>query len=162
MEGSIGSRGTENGDYAKDTKSLKDIESVGTVEVHRKGKKIYRKEKAEEKGRKEFEDGGEACSGTEEGDNANSSKRKVDFGTSNVKKDKSARQGQKKRSKKLFFGGISFDTVANCLCSSMLLFCNFVLLLHHLGMHKIFIVLLSVFVRGANFNIIFGAGFIAG
>ncbi|KAK4769059.1 hypothetical protein SAY86_027209 [Trapa natans] len=104
VEGSIGSRGTENGDYANDTKSLKEIESIGTVEVHRKGKKIYRKkEKVEEKGRKEFEDGGEACSGTEEGDHANSSKRKVDFGASNMKRDKSSRHGQRKRSKKLSF-----------------------------------------------------------
>lgn len=123
LEGSIGSRGTENGDYAKDTRSLKDIEGVGTVEVHRKGKKIYRKkEKVGEKG-KEFEDGGEACSGTEEGDNTNVSKRKVDLEALNVKKDKSARQGQKKRSKKLFFGGISFDAVAPCFvclcCSSV-------------------------------------------
>ncbi|KAK4748829.1 hypothetical protein SAY87_015415 [Trapa incisa] len=104
VEGIIGSRGTENGDYAKDTQSSKDIESIGTVDVHRKGKKIYKKkEKVGEKGRKEFEDGGEACSGTEEGDNANSSKRKVDFEVSNMKWDKSASQGQKKRSKKLSF-----------------------------------------------------------
>ncbi|XP_031402656.1 protein ALWAYS EARLY 2-like isoform X1 [Punica granatum] len=103
IEGSIGSAGTENGD-ARDMRSLKDIEGVGTVEVHKKGKKIYRKKEKVEKQEKEFEDGGEACSGTEEGDNANVSKRKVDIGALNVKKDKSTRQGQRKRSKKLFFG----------------------------------------------------------
>ncbi|KAF4369691.1 hypothetical protein F8388_015778 [Cannabis sativa] len=62
FEGSVGSRGAENGDYGKDTSSLMAMEGVGTVEVHQKGKKFYgKKEKVED------DDGGEACSGTEEG-----------------------------------------------------------------------------------------------
>ena len=43
LEGSLESRGAENGEYARDTSSLIDMEGVGTVEVHQKGKKIYRK-----------------------------------------------------------------------------------------------------------------------
>lgn len=109
LEGSIGSRGTENGDYEKYTRSLTDIEGVGTVEVSRKGKKFYgKKEKVEGMVEKEFEDGGGACSGTEEGGNDNSLKGKVKFEVSNEKRGHS-HQTQRKRSKKLFFGDESSD-----------------------------------------------------
>ncbi|KAF8035870.1 hypothetical protein BT93_C1789 [Corymbia citriodora subsp. variegata] len=109
LEGSIGSRGTENGDYEKYTRSLTDIEGVGTVEVCRKGKKFYgKKEKVEGMVEKEFEDGGGACSGTEEGGNDNLLKGKVKFEVSNEKKEHS-HQTQRKRSKKLFFGDASSD-----------------------------------------------------
>ncbi|TXG65482.1 hypothetical protein EZV62_006757 [Acer yangbiense] len=48
-EGRIESKRPENGTYAGDTNSLMDMEGVGTVEVHRKGKKIYgKKMKVEE------------------------------------------------------------------------------------------------------------------
>ncbi|XP_056166610.1 protein ALWAYS EARLY 2-like isoform X2 [Syzygium oleosum] len=109
LEGSIGSRGTENGDYEKYTRSLTDIEGVGTVEVCRKGKKFYgKKEKVEVLEEKEFEDGGGACSGTEEGGNDNSLKGKVKFEVSNEKIEHS-HQTPRKRSKKLFFGDESSD-----------------------------------------------------
>ncbi|XP_048133322.1 protein ALWAYS EARLY 2-like isoform X3 [Rhodamnia argentea] len=109
LEGSIGSRGTENGDYEKYTRSLMDIEGVGTVEVGRKGKKFYgKKEKVEGIEEKEFEDGGGACSGTEEGGNDNSLKGKVKFEAPNEKIEHS-HQTQRKRSKKLFFGDESSD-----------------------------------------------------
>lgn len=99
FEGSVGSRGAENGDYGKDTSSLVDMEGVGTVEVHRKGKKFYGK-----KERVEDDDGGEACSGTE-GLNVSSLKGKVDAEVSNAKAERVSPQSQRKRSKKLFFGG---------------------------------------------------------
>ncbi|PON37845.1 Protein LIN-9/Protein ALWAYS EARLY [Trema orientale] len=108
FEGSVGSRGAENGDYGKDTSSLMDMEGVGTVEVHRKGKKFYgKKEKVED------DDGGEACSGTEEGLNVSSLKGKVDVEVSNAKAERVSPQGQRKRSKKLFFGDESsaFDAL---------------------------------------------------
>lgn len=110
FEGSVGSRGAENGDYGKDTSSLVDMEGVGTVEVHRKGKKFYgKKEKVED------DDGGEACSGTEEGLNVSSLKGKVDVEVSNARTDRVSPQSQRKRSKKLFFGGTFcyFDTSLN-------------------------------------------------
>ncbi|GLT61171.1 hypothetical protein SLA2020_338940 [Shorea laevis] len=78
LEGGIGSRGVENGDYARDTCSLMDMEGVGTVDVFRKGKKFNRKkEKVEDIGNHHYDDGGEASISP---------------------------QGQRKRSKKLFFG----------------------------------------------------------
>ncbi|KAL5566063.1 hypothetical protein UlMin_029227 [Ulmus minor] len=105
FEGSIGSRGAENGDYAKDTSPLLDMEGIGTVEVNRKGKKFYRKkEKVEATGNHQFDDGGEACSGTEEGLNVSALKGKVDIEVSNAKEERFSPRVQRKRSKKLFFG----------------------------------------------------------
>ncbi|KAK4595854.1 hypothetical protein RGQ29_014085 [Quercus rubra] len=108
LEGSIGSRGVENGDYARDTSSLMDMEGVGTVEVRRKGKKFYRKkEKVQDIANHQYDDGGEACSGTEEGLNSGVSKGKFDIEVSNSKSERFSPQGQRKRSKKLSFGGES-------------------------------------------------------
>lgn len=105
LEGSIGSRGAETGDYARDSSSLMDMEGVGTVEINRKGKKFYgKKEKVKNIGNHQFDDGGEACSGTEEGINV-STKGKVDIEVSNAKGDRFSSQVQRKRSKKLYFGG---------------------------------------------------------
>ncbi|MED6218658.1 hypothetical protein PIB30_028497 [Stylosanthes scabra] len=96
MEGSIESRGAENGEHARDTSSLKEMEGSGTVEVNQKRKKVYRKkERKENVGTHLLDDGGEACSGTEEGLNS-SLKEKVDVEVTNSK--------PMKRSKKLFFG----------------------------------------------------------
>ncbi|XP_062084771.1 protein ALWAYS EARLY 2 isoform X3 [Humulus lupulus] len=113
FEGSVGSRGAENGDYGKDASSLMAMEGVGTVEVHQKGKKFYgKKENVED------DDGGEACSGTEEGQNVSSLKGKVDVEFSNTKVERVSPQSQRKRSKKLFFGDESsaidaLQTLAN-------------------------------------------------
>lgn len=83
-----------------------DMEGVGTVEVHRKGKKFYRKKmKVEEVRHSLSDDEGEACSGTEEG--LSSCKGKVGSEISNAKNDHLPLQMQRKRSKKLFFGGIN-------------------------------------------------------
>jgi hypothetical protein len=105
LEGTIGSRGAENGDYARDSSSLMDMEGVGTVEVRRKGKKIYKKkEKVQDIGNHQYDDGGEACSGTEEGLNFGVPKGKLDIEVSNSKSERLSPQVQKKRSKKLFSG----------------------------------------------------------
>ena len=77
-----------------------DMEGVGTVEVHHKGKKFYRREE-----KVEDDDGGEACSGTEEGLNVSNLKGKVDVEISNTKTTRISPQSQRKRSKKLFFRG---------------------------------------------------------
>ncbi|KAF7805111.1 protein ALWAYS EARLY 2 isoform X3 [Senna tora] len=104
LEGSMESGGAENGEYAKDTSSLMGMEGVGTVEVHQKGKKIYRKkERVENVRNHQLDDGGEACSGTEEGLYFDSLKEKVDVEVTNAKPEQSPKF-QRKRSKKLFFG----------------------------------------------------------
>lgn len=106
MEGSVESRGAENGEYARDISSLMDMEGVGTVEIHRKGKKIYRKrERVENVENHLFDDGGEACSGTEEGVNISSLREKFDNEVTNAKPEQSSPKDQRKRSKKLYFGG---------------------------------------------------------
>jgi hypothetical protein len=116
LEGGIGSRGAENGDYARDTCSLMDMEGVGTVDVFRKGKKFYRKkEKVEDIGNHQYDDGGEACSGTEEGLNFDALKGKVNNEVSSAKSKRFSPQGQRKRSKKLFFGGTYVNS--NCFIS---------------------------------------------
>ncbi|KAK4273456.1 hypothetical protein QN277_021853 [Acacia crassicarpa] len=105
LEGSVESGEAENGEYARDTSPLMDMEGFGTVEVHQKGKKIYRKkERAENVRSYQLDDGGEACSGTEEGLYFNSLKEKVDSEVTNAKPEQFSPQGQRKRSKKLFFG----------------------------------------------------------
>lgn len=107
LEVSIGSKGAETGDYARDS-----LEGVGTVEINWKGKKFYgKKEKAKDIGNHQFDDGGEACSGTEEGLNV-SSRGKDDIEVSNTKGERFSPQGQRKRSKKLYFGGNIFFYVS--------------------------------------------------
>lgn len=102
------SRGADNGAYARDTSSLVDMEGVGTVEVHPKGKKFYRKKvKVEEIGNSQSDDGGEACSGTEEGPKVNALKGKTDIDGSDAKIDEMSPQARKKRSGKRFSGGNS-------------------------------------------------------
>lgn len=104
FEGNLESRGAENGDYAGDTCSLMDSESVGTV-VLQEGKKFCDNEKVEEIGNNQFDDCREACSDTE-GHNMNPVKRKIDTEVTNAKIEPSSPCGQRKRSKKLFFGGM--------------------------------------------------------
>ncbi|XP_057439379.1 protein ALWAYS EARLY 2-like isoform X2 [Lotus japonicus] len=104
LEGSVESRGAENGEYARDTSSKMNMEGIGTVEVHQKGKKIYRKkEKRETVGNHLLDDGGEACSGTEEG---LSFRLKEKFHTkdTNARLEHTSLKGQRKKSKKLFSG----------------------------------------------------------
>ncbi|KAM5561232.1 protein ALWAYS EARLY 2 [Rosa sericea] len=109
LEGSIGSRGAETGDYARDSSSLMDMEGVGTVEINRKGKKVYgKKEKVKDIRNHQFDDGGEACSGTEEGLNV-STKGKVDIEVSDAKGDWFSSQVQRNESKKLYFGDDSAE-----------------------------------------------------
>lgn len=118
LEGSMESRGAENGEYI--TNSLINMEGMGTVEVLQKGRKIYRnKEKVESVGNHQLDDGGEACSCTEEGLSFSSLKEKVDIEVTNEKLAQFSPTSQRKRSKKLFFGGdhVTKFIYANCLCN---------------------------------------------
>ncbi|XWS64536.1 hypothetical protein CRYUN_Cryun05aG0012500 [Craigia yunnanensis] len=124
MEGTHGGTEPVIGTYSRDTGPLMDMEGVGTVEVHRKGKKFYRqKVKVKEIMNNLSDDGGEACSGTEEGTIASAIKGKVDMEISSAKSELSP-WSQRKRSKKLVFGDESSSldallTLAN-LSTSML------------------------------------------
>ena len=99
LEGSLGSGGAETGDDAGDL-----LEGVGTVEMPSKVNKLYKKrEKVKHSGNHQFDDGGEACSGTE---GLNVSSRAIDDSeVSNIKGERPSPQGQRKESKKLYFGG---------------------------------------------------------
>nr|TKS04330.1 hypothetical protein D5086_0000145310 [Populus alba] len=89
--------------YVRDASSLAEMEGIGTVEVHRKGKKFYGKKVRVEKIRNSQSDGGgEACSGTEEEQKVRTLKGKVEIEMSNAKIDETSCRGQRKRSKKLF------------------------------------------------------------
>lgn len=121
LEGSIESRGAENGEYVKDTGSLMDMEGRGTGEVLRKGEKNYRKkERVKNVGNYQLDDGGEACSGTEEGLSFRSlNLKEKNMEVINEKFEQFTPTSQRKRNKKLFFGGNSGarDIYANCLCN---------------------------------------------
>ncbi|KAL2325514.1 hypothetical protein Fmac_024572 [Flemingia macrophylla] len=102
---SVESRGAENGEYARDNTSLMDMEGIGAVEVHQKGGKFYKKrDRVKIVGNHQLDDGGEACSGTEEGLSFSSLKEKVDIEVTNNKIQNLSPKGQRKRNKKLFFG----------------------------------------------------------
>ncbi|GAV63149.1 LOW QUALITY PROTEIN: DIRP domain-containing protein [Cephalotus follicularis] len=109
LEGSVGIRESEYEAYARDSKSLMDMEGVGTVEIHRKGKKIYgKKVRMEEIGNDHSDDGGEACSGTEEGLKGCALKGNVDTEVSNAKSAQFSPESRKS-SKKLLFGESSIQ-----------------------------------------------------
>ncbi|XP_061970278.1 protein ALWAYS EARLY 2-like isoform X4 [Populus nigra] len=87
----------------RDASSLAEMEGIGTVEVHRKGKKFYgNKIRVEKIGNSQSDDGGEACSGTEKEQKASTLKGKVEIEMSNAKIDETFHRSQRKRSKKLF------------------------------------------------------------
>ncbi|CAJ2628694.1 unnamed protein product [Trifolium pratense] len=102
LEGSLESRGAENGEYVRDTSSLMDMEGVSNTRVLLKGGKFYRKkERVENVGNYQLDDGGEACSGTEEGLSFSSLKEK-NMEVTNEKLEQFSPRSQRKRSKKLF------------------------------------------------------------
>ncbi|KAK9265918.1 hypothetical protein L1049_012597 [Liquidambar formosana] len=68
------------------------------------GKVYGKKDKVEDIGNDQFDDGREACSGTEEGLDVSAVKGIVDIEVTRAKIDRPSPQGQRKRSKKLFFG----------------------------------------------------------
>ncbi|XP_071696866.1 protein ALWAYS EARLY 3-like isoform X2 [Rutidosis leptorrhynchoides] len=93
FEGSSGSGGAEN-------------ENIGGEEVYHKGRKL-----CSQKDNNEFDDGGEACSGTGEG-------LAVDIEVADQNIEQSSSQGKAKRNKKLFFKDESssldaLETLAN-------------------------------------------------
>ncbi|GAU42810.1 hypothetical protein TSUD_34540, partial [Trifolium subterraneum] len=103
LEGSLESRGAENGEYVRDTSSLMDMEGMSNTRVLLKGGKFYRKkERVENVGNSQLDDGGEACSGTEEGLSFSSLKEK-NMEVTNEKLEQFS-PSQRKRSKKLFCG----------------------------------------------------------
>ncbi|KAJ4967952.1 hypothetical protein NE237_014653 [Protea cynaroides] len=105
LEGSLGSREAENGEFAREANYLMGAEGVGTVEVPRKGKKFHRKRpKVEEIDNNHFDDVREACSGTEEGLSLSNVKGKIETEVTNAKTERSSSQGPRKRSRQLFFG----------------------------------------------------------
>ncbi|KAL7235191.1 hypothetical protein ACSBR1_018644 [Camellia fascicularis] len=104
LKGSLGSRGAKNGDYARNTSALTD-KGVGIVDIYQKGKKVNRRKGNVEDIRiNQFDDGREACSGTEEGLNVSDVKGGVDIEVTNSKIEHSSSLGKRKRNKKLFFG----------------------------------------------------------
>lgn len=118
LDGSIESRGADNGEYARDNSSLMDMEGTGTVEVLQKGGKFYRKkERVKNVGNHQLDDGGEACSGTEEGLSC-SLKEMVDIEVTNEKLEKISPKGGRKRNKKLFFGGNSVTRHVCNICAT--------------------------------------------
>ncbi|TYH34571.1 hypothetical protein ES332_D13G136200v1 [Gossypium tomentosum] len=92
------------GTYVKDTGPTEDMEGAGTVEVREKGKKVYRKKvKAGEFTNNLSDDGGEACSGIEEGIIDRAVKGKVEMEISHGK-SKLSPWSQRKKSKKIVSG----------------------------------------------------------
>ncbi|KAJ8755627.1 hypothetical protein K2173_022222 [Erythroxylum novogranatense] len=80
------------------TSSLLDMERVGTVEVHRKGKKFYgKKVKVKELGNSQSDDGEEACSGTGGGQTIGALMGKVGIEVSNAKTAETSGMDKKKR-----------------------------------------------------------------
>ncbi|KAG4111557.1 hypothetical protein ERO13_D13G111100v2 [Gossypium hirsutum] len=95
------------GTYIKDTGPTEDMEGAGTVEVREKGKKVYRKKvKAGEFINNLSDDGGEACSGIEEGIIDRAVKGKVEMEISHGK-SKLSPWSQRKKSKKIVSGEVS-------------------------------------------------------
>ncbi|KAF9681590.1 hypothetical protein SADUNF_Sadunf05G0017400 [Salix dunnii] len=87
----------------RDASSLAELEGIGTVEVHKKGKKFYgNKIRVEKIGNSQSDDGGEACSGTEEEQKFSTLKGKIEIEMPNAKIDETSHWGQRKRSKKFF------------------------------------------------------------
>lgn len=122
MEGSLESKGAENGEYVRDTSSLIDMEGTSTAGVLLKKGKFYRKkEKVESIGNDQLDDGGEACSGTEEGLSFRSLKENNMEGT-NERLGQFSPTSQRKKSQKLFFGGniVTRDVYATCISFSCL------------------------------------------
>ena len=92
----------------RDASSLVELEGIGTVEVHKKGKKFYgNKIRVEKIGNSQSDDGGEACSGTEEEQKFSTLKGKIEIEMPNAKIDETSHWGQRKRSKKFFSDGNS-------------------------------------------------------
>ncbi|XP_068658767.1 protein ALWAYS EARLY 3-like isoform X2 [Aristolochia californica] len=102
-EGSLGSRGAENVEFGRDN------ESVGAVEISRKGKKFQTKKPKIQgfENNDHFDDVREACSGTEEGLTLRAVKDEAETEVSYEKVQHSSPQGSRKRSRQQYFEGES-------------------------------------------------------
>ncbi|KAL6964762.1 hypothetical protein U1Q18_035819, partial [Sarracenia purpurea var. burkii] len=117
FEGSLVTKGAENGDYTSDGSALRDVKGVHMVEVYQKGKRVHsKKEKVDEISIDEFDDVQEACSGSENDLNLSKVKGEV-IEVANPKTEHSSPLGKRKRSKRLFIGGILYSifSIANVL-----------------------------------------------
>ena len=95
LEGSLGSREAENGDFARDF-----------VESHLRVKKYRGKRpKPGSMENDHYDDDREACSGTEEGLTVRKIKDEIDMEVTDGKSP-CASKGSRKRSRQLFFGGM--------------------------------------------------------
>ncbi|KAG8472789.1 hypothetical protein CXB51_034723 [Gossypium anomalum] len=104
MESRHGVKEPVIGTYIKDTGPTEDMEGAGTVEVRGKGKKVYQKKvKAGEFINNLSDDGGEACSGIEEGIIDRAVKGKIEMEISGAK-SKLSPWSQRKKSKKIVSG----------------------------------------------------------
>ncbi|KAG9454834.1 hypothetical protein H6P81_007738 [Aristolochia fimbriata] len=101
FEGSLGSRGAENVDFARDN------EGVGAVEVSRKGKKFQVKKPKVQgfENNDHYDDVREACSGTEEGLTLRTVKDETETEVSYEKVQHSSPQGSRKRNRHQYFEG---------------------------------------------------------
>lgn len=103
LESSLGSRGAENGDCGRDTSTFMDTDGFGTIEVHQKGTKFF---ESKEKVRfNQYEDGHEACSGTE-GLYFGDVPGKADIEVRSAKIGMTTYQCKRKKNKKLLSEGI--------------------------------------------------------
>ncbi|GFY91930.1 similar to ALWAYS EARLY 2 [Actinidia rufa] len=101
LEVTLGSKGTENGDYTRYKSALTE-----------KGKRVYsKKEKVEDIRINQFDNGWEAFTGTESG--LNGDVKEEDIEVANPKIEHSSSLGKRKRKKKLLFGDESaaFDAL---------------------------------------------------
>ncbi|PSS24589.1 Protein ALWAYS EARLY like isoform 2 [Actinidia chinensis var. chinensis] len=101
LEITLGSKGTENGDYTRYKSALTE-----------KGKRVYsKKEKVEDIRINQFDNGWEAFTGTESGLNGDA--KEEDIEVANPKIEHSSSLGKRKRKKKLLFGDEStaFDAL---------------------------------------------------
>ncbi|KAJ6837548.1 protein ALWAYS EARLY 2-like isoform X2 [Iris pallida] len=113
LEGSLGSREAENGEFARDTSYMIDTYGARTLEIHQKTKKPHEKRPIAAGGdNDQFDDDREACSGTEEGSNLWKIKDERNMETAECKIAKVSK-GSRKKSRELFFDNESsaFDAL---------------------------------------------------
>ncbi|KAL5701129.1 hypothetical protein ACHQM5_026501 [Ranunculus cassubicifolius] len=115
IEGSLGSREAENGDFSRDTCYVMDSEGVGSIEEPNGKRRRGKKSKFEDSENDPSDDVREACSGTEEGLAVSSVKENLEDEVTDTVTARSSPHGPRKRSRQLFFGDES--TALDALCT---------------------------------------------
>ncbi|KAJ6832829.1 protein ALWAYS EARLY 2-like isoform X2 [Iris pallida] len=109
LEGSLGSREAENGDFSRDASYMIDTYGASTLEIHQKTNKLHEKRPiAAGDDNDQFDDDREACSGTEEGSNMRKSKDERNMETTEGKIAKVSKSSRR-NSRQLFFDNESSD-----------------------------------------------------